>query len=69
MNTYISTSEYMFRASLDYNKKLSDCTDQELEQIKATVLSRRVANWMVCSLKRELVTDTMRQKYGRDGWS
>ena len=41
MSTYISTSEYMFRASLDYNKKLRDCTDQELEQIKTTVLSRR----------------------------
>ena len=41
MNTFISTSEYMFRASLDFNKKLSECTDQELEQIKNTVLSRR----------------------------
>ena len=59
MNTYISTSEYMFRASLDYGKKLRDCTDRELEQIKATVLKRRAE-------KRELVTDTMRQKYGRD---
>ena len=41
MDTFISTSEYMFRASLDFNKKLSECTDQELEQIKNTVLSRR----------------------------
>jgi len=59
MNTHISTSEYMFQASLMFNKQLSACTDQELAQIKTKVLSRRAD-------KRELVTDTMRQKYGRD---
>ena len=59
MNTYISTHEYMLRASLDYNKKLSECTDQELAQIKAKVLKRRAD-------KAGLVTDTMRQKYGHD---
>lgn len=59
MSTYISTSEYMFQASIMFNKRLSACTDQELAQIKAKVLSRRAD-------KRELVTDTMRQKYGRD---
>ena len=41
MNTYISTSEYMFRASVDYNKKLKDCTEQELENIKTKVLLNR----------------------------
>lgn len=59
MPHYISTSEYMFQASLMFNKRLSACTDQELEQIKTKVLSRRAE-------KQELVTDTMRQKYGRD---
>ena len=41
MNTYISTHEYMLRASLDYNKKLSECTDQELEQIRKKVITAR----------------------------
>lgn len=41
MNTYISTSEYMFRAAVDYNKKLKDCTEQELESIKTKVLLNR----------------------------
>ena len=59
MNTYISTHEYMLRASLDYNKKLSECTDQELEQIRKKVIKARAD-------KAGLVTDTMRQKYGRD---
>ena len=59
MNTYISTHEYMLRASLDYNKKLSECTDQELEQIRKKVIRARAD-------KAGLVTDTMRQKYGRD---
>ena len=59
MNTYISTSEYMFQASVMFNKKLKDCTDQEREQIKTKVLKRRAE-------KSGLVTDTMRQKYGRD---
>ena len=36
-----------------------ECTDQELAQIKAKVLKRRAD-------KAGLVTDTMRQKYGRD---
>lgn len=59
MNTYISTSEYMFQASVMFNKKLKDCTDQEREQIKAKVLKRRAD-------KAGLVTDTMRKKYGHD---
>jgi hypothetical protein len=59
MNTYISTHEYMLRASLDYNKKLSECTDQELEQIRKKVIAARAD-------KAGLVTDTMRQKYGRN---
>ena len=41
MNTYISTSEYMFQASVMFNKKLKNCTEQEREQIKEKVLSRR----------------------------
>ena len=59
MNTYISMSEYMLRASLDYNKKLNECTEQELAQITNKVLKRRAE-------KAGLVTDTMRRKYGRD---
>jgi hypothetical protein len=59
MNTYISTHEYMFQASLMFNKKLSECTDQELEQIRKKVIKARAD-------KAGLVTDTMRQKYGRD---
>ena len=59
MGNYISTSEYMFQAAVMFNKQLSQLTDQEREQIKTKVLSRRAE-------KRELVTDTMRQKYGRD---
>ena len=47
MNTYISTSEYMFRASVDFNKKLKDCTEQELESIKTKVLlNRKVSHEM-----------------------
>ena len=47
MNTYISTSEYMFRASVDFNKKLKDCTEQELESIKIKVLlNRKVSHEM-----------------------
>ena len=47
MNTYISTSEYMFRASVDFNKKLKDCTEQELENIKTKVLlNRKVSHEM-----------------------
>ena len=59
MNTYISIHEYMFQASLMFNKKLSECTDQELEQIRKKVIKARAD-------KAGLVTDTMRQKYGRD---
>ena len=59
MPYYISTSEYMFQASLMFNKQLSQLTDQELEQIKTKVLKRRAE-------KRELVTDNMRKRYGRD---
>ena len=62
MSTYISTSEYMFQASIMFNKKLSQLTDQEREQIKTKVLERRAA-------KPQQVTDKMRQMYGRDGWS
>ena len=47
MDTYISTSEYMFRASIDFNKKLKDCTEQELEAIKTKVLlNRKVSHEM-----------------------
>ena len=56
---YISTSEYMFQASLMFNKRLSACTDQELEQIKTKVLERRAIN-------ERYVTDNMRKRYGRD---
>ena len=59
MNTYISTSEYMFQASVMFNKKLRECSDQEREQIKTKVLSRRAE-------KRELVTEDMIKRYGRD---
>jgi len=59
MNTYISTSEYMFQASIMFNKKLSQLTDQEREQIRKKVIAARAD-------KAGLVTDTMRQKYGRD---
>lgn len=59
MNTYISTSEYMFQASVMFNKKLKDCTDQEREQIKAKVLKRRAD-------KSGLVTKDMVKRYGRD---
>ena len=52
MDTYISTSEYMFRAAVDFNKKLKDCTEQELESIKTKVLLNR-------KVKRE-----MRKRYG-----
>ncbi len=45
-----------------FNKKLSQLTDQEREQIKTKVLERRAA-------RPQHVTDLMRQKYGRDGWS
>ena len=62
MNTYISTSEYMFQAAVMFNKKLSQLTDQEREQIKTKVLERRAA-------RPQHVTDKMRQLYGRDGWS
>lgn len=62
MSDYISTSEYMFQAAVMFNKKLKDCTDQEREQIKTKVLSRRAE-------RPKHVTDMMRQKYGRDGWS
>ena len=62
MSTYISTSEYMFQASIMFNKKLSQLTDQEREQIKTKVLERRAAI-------PQQVTDKMRQMYGRDGWS
>jgi len=62
MNTFISTSEYMFQAAVMFNKKLKDCTDQEREQIKTKVLKRRAA-------RPKYVTDKMRQMYGRDGWS
>jgi hypothetical protein len=62
MSTYISTSEYMFQAAVMFNKRLSQLTVQEREQIKAKVLERRAA-------RPQLVTDLMRQKYGRDGWS
>jgi nitrogen fixation protein FixH len=41
MDTHITTSEYMFRASVDFNKKLKDCTEQELESIKTKVLLNR----------------------------
>jgi len=41
MNTDITTSEYMFRASVDFNKKLKDCTWEELESIKTKVLLDR----------------------------
>ena len=59
MNTYISTSEYMFQAAVMFNKKLRDCSYQEREQIKTKVLSRRAE-------KRELVTEDMIKRYGRD---
>ena len=59
MNTYISTSEYMFQAAVMFNKKLRECSDQEREQIKTKVLSRRAE-------KRELVTEDMIKRYGRD---
>ena len=59
MPHYISTSEYMFQASLMFNKRLSACTDQELEQIKTKVLKRRTVN-------ERYITDNMRKKYGRD---
>ena len=59
MKHYISTSEYMFQASLMFNKQLSACTNQELEQIKTKVLKRRTIN-------ERYVTDNMRKKYGRD---
>ena len=62
MNTYISTSEYMFQASIMFNKKLSQLTGQEREQIKAKVLKRRAA-------RPKQVTAKMREMYGRDGWS
>ena len=62
MGNYISTSEYMFQAAVMFNKKLSQLTDQEREQIKTKVLSRRAA-------RPQHVTDKMRQMYGRDGWS
>jgi len=59
MQHYISTSEYMFQASLMFNKRLGACTDQELEQIKTKVLKRRDIN-------ERYVTDNMRKRYGRD---
>ena len=59
MNTYISTSEYMFQAAVMFNKKLRECSDQEREQIKTKVLSRRAE-------KRELATEDMIKRYGRD---
>ena len=62
MGNYISTSEYMFQASIMFNKQLSQLTDQEREQIKTKVLKRRAE-------RPKHVTDMMRQKYGRDGWS
>ena len=49
----------MFQASLMFNKRLSACTDQELEQIKTKVLERRAIN-------ERYVTDNMRKRYGRD---
>jgi len=62
MRNYISTSEYMFQAAVMFNKKLSQLTAEEREQIKTKVLSRRAA-------RPQHVTDKMRQMYGRDGWS
>ena len=62
MRNYISTSEYMFQAAVMFNKKLSQLTAEEREQIKTKVLGRRAA-------RPQHVTDKMRQMYGRDGWS
>jgi len=57
MNTYISTSEYMFQASVMFNKKLKDCTKQELASIRLKVQRAQAS-------RRLYWTDELRKKYG-----
>jgi len=54
MNT---TSEYMFQASVMFNKKLKDCTKQELAAIQLKIQNAKAS-------RRLYWTDEMRKKYG-----
>ena len=54
MNT---TSEYMFQASVMFNKKLKDCTKQELAAIKLKIQNAAAS-------RRLYWTDELWKKYG-----